>query len=589
MITLGGVLMKKRQFGIGIRFSTLFAVICIFQLFTLNTLNTFSTMSVLTKMIDEQNENKLASDIAVISSQLQLEVGKISLKDNELVGEHGEKVSNQQDFFDKVAHLLNSSVTIFQKDDKGYQRILTNIVDSNGERILGTYLEKDSQVYQTIEAGNEYIGKAEIEGEDYMTRYQPIKSDTGEVIGILYAGISDTESIKFRDQSVNQILKKSQMVLWILIILGAIVVYFRSKRLTKAIYKITEEVKRVANLDLSHEIDINLINRRDEVGKLAQSMASILENLRNTIQTSNRISTEVVRSSNEVASTCLEASQTTEEMARTIQEIAESTTEQAHSTAECRNQLEQLGTIVDDEEKQILAMSDATEKASVLTDEGQKVIVELVNKINQSNEATIEAYENMKKTNQSAEQISEASNVIASIAEETNLLALNASIEAARAGEHGKGFAVVAEQIRKLAEQSANSTHMIDEQIVTLQKDVRNASQVIERLKDMLREQNEDAKITDCKYMDIDKAVKTMVAISEELSKSGKLVAKAKTEVTQNIEQLSQLAEQNAAAAEQASACTQEQSAALTHMHTSSVNMSEVAVELQNVIEKFQL
>ena len=130
---------------------------------------------------------------------------------------------------------------------------------------------------------------------------------------------------------------------------------------------------------------------------------------------------------------------------------------------------------------------------------------------------------------------------------------------------------------------------MIDEQIVTLQKDVRNASQVIERLKDMLREQNEDAKITDCKYMDIDKAVKTMVAISEELSKSGKLVAKAKTEVTQNIEQLSQLAEQNAAAAEQASACTQEQSAALTHMHTSSVNMSEVAVELQNVIEKFQL
>ena len=582
--------MKKIEFGIGIKFSILFLVVCIFQIFTLNTLNMFSAIDALTKVVNEQNEKKLASDIAIISSQLALEVGKMSLKDNELIGEHGEKVSDEQDFLDGVAHLINSSATVFQKDDKGYRRILTNIVDHNGKRILGTYLEKDSEVYRAIESGNEYIGRAEIEGADYTTTYyQPIKSDTGEVIGILYVGISEAESIKVTEQSVKQIIGNSMGRLWLLIILGAVIVYLKCKKLTKAIRQITQEAKRMAELDLTQEVDTNLINRKDEVGKLAQSIASILENLRNTIQISNRISADVVRNSCQVANTCLEASQTTEEMAKTIQEIAQSTTEQAHNTAECRSQLEQLGTIVDSEEKHILTMSAATEKASVLTDEGHKVIAELVNKINQSNEATIEAYENMKKTNQSAEQISEASNVIASIAEETNLLALNASIEAARAGEHGRGFSVVAEQIRRLAEQSANSTHMIDEQIVTLQKDVRYATQVIEKVKDMLREQNEDAKITDCKYMDIDKAVKTMVAISEELSKSGKLVAKAKTEATENIEQLSQLAEQNAAATEQASACTEEQSAALTHMHTSSVNMSETAAELQNVIEKFKL
>lgn len=579
-----------KNIKLGIRLLLIYIVVGLLPLLLLNALDIIKAKDMMRSMQSHIIEEKLSGDIRAMQTYLHDSVGEITLANDELVGQAGEKISDQEALIDKISSELNVVATVFIKDSKGYCRVLTSIVDQEtGQRIVGTYLDNTSDAFRTIEEGKQYIGSAEIQNNAYTTVYEPLKDSSGQTIGILFAGVSLEKSNELLNKQATGLVINTMIMFIILMILGMVIMYFVSHSLTKPMIAITKEAERVARLDLSEKIDKTLTDRGDEIGKVAKSMDSILASLTEVICSSNEISEHVVRTSSDLENTCEEASRATEEMARTVQEIAGGATAQAQNTTQCMQQLEDLGAMIDNNGKKINVLDQRSKQVSTLTDEGKKILEELASKIHISNEATIKAYENMEKTNRSAQQISAASNVIASIAEQTNLLALNASIEAARAGEHGKGFAVVAEEIRKLAEQSASSTQMIDEQIIGLQNDVRGAVKVTQQVKEMLYEQNNDVKVTESKYTDIASAVDVMRQAVEELIKTGKEMAVGKAEVGTNIESLSAVAEENAAATEEASACIEEQSASLHTMYTSATEMNNKAKDLQQLINKFKL
>lgn len=579
-----------KNIKLGIRLLLIYIVVGLLPLLLLNALDIIKAKDMMRSMQSHIIEEKLSGDIRAMQTYLHDSVGEITLANDELVGQDGEKISDQEALIDKISSELNVVATVFIKDSKGYCRVLTSIVDQEtGQRIVGTYLDNTSDAFRTIEEDKQYIGSAEIQNNAYTTVYEPLKDSSGQTIGILFAGVSLEKSNELLNKQATGLVINTMIMFIILMILGMVIMYFVSHSLTKPMIAITKEAERVARLDLSEKIDETLTDRGDEIGKVAKSMDSILASLTEVICSSNEISEHVVRTSSDLENTCEEASRATEEMARTVQEIAGGATAQAQNTTQCMQQLEDLGAMIDNNGKKINVLDQRSKQVSTLTDEGKKILEELASKIHISNEATIKAYDNMEKTNRSAQQISAASNVIASIAEQTNLLALNASIEAARAGEHGKGFAVVAEEIRKLAEQSASSTQMIDEQIIRLQNDVRGAVKVTEQVKEMLYEQNNDVKVTESKYTDIAGAVDVMRQAVEELIKTGKEMAVGKAEVGTNIESLSAVAEENAAATEEASACIEEQSASLHTMYTSATEMNNKAKDLQQLINKFKL
>lgn len=567
----------------------IFILVGIIPIIIANTASIFRATASMKEVEEALLSSKLEGDINSSIMYIEHYFKSVDKEGDNLVAEDGTNIAGQYEMIDKISSDLNILSTLFIKEDGDYRRVLTSIVDpQTGERAEGTMLG-NPKVASTVEEGKTYIGNVDILEEPYLAAYAPMENSSGEMIGIVFVGVSQATSQAMIQDQVNQSTISSITFIVVILVLGTIIMLISASQIANPLIEIVKYTHTLATYDLQEDVPDRLKKRRDEIGMLANAIQTIEDNLRVMIHSVSQISSNVTGTSKELANNCIEASQVTEEMAKTIQEIAQGATDQAGSTTECMQRLEELGTLVDSNQVQMEELHVSSIKVSGLTEVGRGVLTDLAKKIKVSNGATIEAYESMKQTNKSATQISEASNMIASIAKQTNLLALNASIEAARAGEYGKGFAVVAEEIRKLAEQSTSSTHNIDEQIRRLQTDASHAVTVIEKVRDMLKEQTEDVQETESKYLEIAQAIEMTQAAIVELTVFGNQMKEEKEEVSSHIESLSAVAEENAAATEQSSACIEEQSASIHDIEQSSTTLASMASELQDMIKEFKL
>ncbi|MCG4580812.1 methyl-accepting chemotaxis protein [Clostridium cochlearium] len=499
----------------------------------------------------------------------------------------------------KAGTFLSTIASNFKYGETGYAYIINNkgvsVGDKNKDLVLKRYnfieaakenpdIKQLSDVIENKMIKREVgIGEYSYEGKDIMVGFSPIE-DSNWIISV---GMETKEVLKDVYQLRNILIIFSLIA----IVIGIVVIYMVSASIAKPIKLLTGNIERIANYDLTFTKDETekYLNRKDEIGKIGNAIVAMQENFKSLIKDVEDASNQVSASSEEFSATSEQSATTSEEVANTIEEIARGASNQAQDAEKGAHSMEELGYLLEVEQKYLEELNIFADKVVDLKNEGISTVKYLVQNSKENNEIANEVNEVIISSNESAKHIQEASEMIQSIAEQTNLLALNAAIESARAGEAGKGFAVVADEIRKLAEDSNKFTAEIKEIVTVLTSKTENAVLNMKKAEEIVNNQDKLVEKTEGQFNGIADSIEKAKETIENLNVFSKKMEDKKNQMLELVQNLSAIAEENAAGTEQASASVQEQAASVEEIAGSSQNLAELAQKLNELIMKFQI
>lgn len=443
----------------------------------------------------------------------------------------------------------------------------------------------EAQAIMAVEAGQLEQAREFVLGD----QYKAAKEKMGQYLTEFEDGLrnmsetymQDTYKIMMRNFSIAIIL----IVLLSVSMIGSFIIL---RKKIRPLQKITEIADRVADGNLTIE-QIQSKSTKDEVSQLAASINKMVGNLQTLVKQVQASSEQVAASAEELSASSEQSSRATEEVTTTIQELAAGADEQVQNVGETHDVIEQIQSSI----KQISANSESSiqtsNKATEKAFEGNEAISVSVKQMNSINESVNELAEVIKGLGESSKEIGQIVNVITGIADQTNLLALNAAIEAARAGEQGKGFAVVADEVRKLAEQSSESAQQISRLIADIQHETEKAVLSMEETNHEVKNGIELVNTAGESFQQIHESVVEVQENITEVNSAVNDMSDGVGKVVASAELVKEVANRAAFGAQNVSAASEEQLASMEEIAASSQSLSQLADELQGQIGRFKI
>ncbi len=406
---------------------------------------------------------------------------------------------------------------------------------------------------------------------------------TGEFI--LVITVDSAEIFEATNQMTIIILVSGLVTLVVLLILGI----FMTSRMIAPLHKLTGIVNKVAMLDFTENRGQAALNKRkDEVGLMSRAIGNLYDELRKIIEIIQTQGSKLANSNVEFEREFAEIVDNISNVNSAVEQIAMGSTSQAQETTSAGEHVNYIGAAIESNSSAVNILEESIERMNELANESDVMLEELVEINDRTTDDIKLVMEQANLTNESAEKIKEAVSIIQGIAEETNLLSLNASIEAARAGESGKGFAVVAEEIRKLAENSAQSASEIDSIAMELMNNSKDSVTKMEELSSNAVFQHEKLNGTRQSFEGLKIEISAVSDTSKNIFEQTSKINDLKTDVSNVIEQLAAIAQENEASTQETSITMHSLTGSIDKCREETAVLSHLSENLNEQAGKFK-
>lgn len=447
----------------------------------LGLISMFLTTTMVRSAMLEEIEEALRGTAAATLAAYDQNTGDYLQTSNGDIWKGSYNISKSESLVDRIKGNTGMDVTFFYGDT----RIMTSAVDAGGNRILNSKAG-DRIVEKVLQGGESYFSHAvSIEGTLNYGYFIPVyqNGSTDEIIGMIFVGTDKQE----KDAVINKILGTISMAVCAVMILCIAIAMKLATSMSRNIRSSIEVVGKVADGDLNVWVEDKLLGRHDEIGDLSRVTITLRDAMKATIQEISQNAKRLLDASELLGTAADQTNGTMDHVRMAVNQIVENSTEQAQNSQNTSEHMRIMGENITETSAEVELLDDNAASMQQSSEKAAETLNNLRN-INVEVERIIgEVQEQTNRTNDSVQKIHEATAFITSIAEETNLLSLNASIEAARAGEAGKGFAVVAGQIQDLSMGTKTSSGRIRDALDHLEETSEKMTESITKTLEMIR------------------------------------------------------------------------------------------------------
>lgn len=448
--------------------------------------------------------------------------------------------------------------------------------------LMVSYIEEVKQVISLKQAND----------PSYVNGVVGIRQKT-EIINALFNEAMENQDNVLKER-IRQLNERQDMILTIVIasstigiIIIIIIMVLYSRHLARRIGNLRGDILLLSELDLSKQ-DVHP-TRNDEIGDMAEALIKMKHVLKEIVRLLRSNADTLAASSEELSSSMEEQLQVSESIAKTITDVAAGSDRNTHHITEISAIIQEVGASAEEVSASTAHVNGITQDAVGDADQGMQLIRKLVVQNDTIEKSMSDITQVSESLVQGSDDIQQIVTAIRNIAGQTNLLALNAAIEAARAGEAGRGFAVVAEEVRKLAEQSADATNHIEEIIGKMTDDIRFTVDVVTKANVEVVAGKKATDETQQGFQAIIGKLSQVKTGIEQISQAVEETANGMQSVVNNVQNIGAVAEETSASAEMVAASAEEQSASLHEVNASSESLAQMATELNEITVKFKI
>lgn len=492
-------------------------------------------------------------------------------------------ISKSESLVDGIKENTGMDVTFFY----GSQRIMTSAKDGNGDRLLGSPAG-EVIIENVLNKGGSYFSKnVSLNGTLNYGYFTPVyqNGSSTDIVGMVFVG-TDKEQ---KNAVINHIMLTIGVAVCVVMIICAGAGIKMSSAMSRSIRTSIGVVEKVAGGNLDVWVDDKLLNRKDEIGDLSKVTIKLRDAMKTVIMDISANANALLNAGTDLKSVADKTNGTMEQVRSAVTMIVDNSSEQAINSQSTSEHMKIMGENITETSGEVdmldnnaASMQQSSEKASETLEKLRIINTDVERIINDVKEQTI-------RTNNSVQKIQDATSFISSIAEETNLLSLNASIEAARAGESGRGFAVVAEQIKKLAEQSNTSSQEIDDTARILMEDSTKAVELMKQMQDIMVSQSASMEETQAVVAGVLAEIESSMKSIELIKTSTHKLEASRNKVVSAVDELSEIAQNNVEGTQKTHQETEEVADTFRQVSDSAEKLREIAGQLADSIDYFKI